>query len=153
MSVLIIEDDEGVRQTLAEVLTDEGYEVVSVCNGIQGLELLESDPLPSLIVFDLMMPVMDGVEFRSRQLSDERIAGIPVIVISAQPDLAAQAHRLHADDFLAKPMSFEELLYVVQNRAITVVGVEDLAVTAKTLQEAWSTVQGIKRGEDDPRQR
>ena len=125
MSVLIIEDDEGVRQSLAEVLQDEDYEVVSVANGAQGLESLKSDPLPSLIVFDLNMPGMDGSEFRSRQLSDQRIAEIPVIVISARPDIAEQARRLQATDFLAKPMSFEELLHVVQNRAVTEVGVPD----------------------------
>jgi CheY-like chemotaxis protein len=150
MSVLIVEDDAGVQESIAELLRDEGYDVEVASDGKDALERLHAGKIPELILLDLMMSGMDGVEFRSRQLSDERIAGIPVVVISAKPDLAAQARRLQANDFLAKPMSFEELLYVVQNRAITVVGVEDLAVTAKTLHEAWSTVQGIKRGEEDP---
>jgi CheY-like chemotaxis protein len=145
MSVLIVEDDEGVRQSLGDVLRQEGYTVESACDGAQALDLLQREPLPSLIVFDLMMPGMDGVEFRSRQLADERIAGIPVIVISARPDVAEQARLLNADDFLAKPMSFEELIHVVQNRAITVVTAEELVESAKTLDQAWAAMQRTQR--------
>ena len=145
MSVLIVEDDEGVRQSLGDVLRQEGYTVESACDGVQALDRLQREPLPSLIVFDLMMPGMDGIEFRSRQLSDERIAGIPVIVISARPDVAEQARLLNADDFLAKPMSFEELIHVVQNRAITVVTAEELVMSAKTLHEAWAAMQRTPR--------
>jgi CheY-like chemotaxis protein len=68
------------------------------------------------------MPEMDGIEFRVRQLADSRLASIPVIVISARPDVERRAKQLLVDDFLPKPMNFEELLHVVQNRAITVVG-------------------------------
>jgi CheY-like chemotaxis protein len=145
MSVLIVEDDEGVRQSLGDFLRQEGYTVESACDGAQALDLLQREPLPSLIVFDLMMPGMDGVEFRSRQLADERIAGIPVIVISARPDVAEQARLLNADDFLAKPMSFEELIHVVQNRAITVVTAEELVESAKTLDQAWAAMQRTQR--------
>ncbi len=145
MSILIIEDDDGVRQSLADVLHDEGYQILTATNGAHALDLLlEQEPLPSLIVFDLMMPGMDGIEFRKRQLSNERFAAIPVIVISARPDVAEQARLLNACDFLAKPMSFEALLHAVQNRAITVVTAEDLIATAKTLNEAWTAVQKLK---------
>jgi DNA-binding response OmpR family regulator len=78
-----------------------------------------------LILLDLMMPEMDGIGFRVRQLADSRLASIPVIVLSARPDVAHQAKQLLVDDFLAKPMNFDELLHVVQNRAITVVGEHD----------------------------
>lgn len=145
MSVLIVEDDEGVRQSLGDVLRQEGYVVETACDGEEALERLQREPLPSLIVLDLMMPGMDGVAFRSRQLSDERIAGIPVIVISARPDVAEQARLLNADDFLAKPMSFEELIHVVQNRAITVVTAEELVASAKTLDQAWAAMQRAQR--------
>ena len=56
MSVLIVEDDEGVRQSLGDVLRQEGYTVESACDGVQALDRLQREPLPSLIVFDLMMP-------------------------------------------------------------------------------------------------
>jgi CheY-like chemotaxis protein len=122
MSILIIEDDEGVGPSIAHLLRDEGYEVAVAANGRVALDRLKRDPLPSLILLDLMMPEMDGIEFRVRQLADPRLASIPVILLSARPDVALQAKQLLVDDCLPKPMNFEELLHVVQNRAITVVG-------------------------------
>ena len=122
MSVLIVEDDEGVRDSLAAVLREEGYFVESVNDGAAALRRLAERPLPTLILLDLMMPVVDGIDFRRRQLADAELSKIPVIIISARPDIAEQAQTLHADAFLQKPMSFEELLHVVQNRAVTEVG-------------------------------
>jgi two-component system, chemotaxis family, chemotaxis protein CheY len=121
MSILIIEDDEGVGPSIAHLLRDEGYAVDVATGGRVALQILARDPLPSLILLDLMMPEMDGIEFRERQLADSRLASIPVIVISARPDVALRAKQLLADDFLQKPMRFEELLLAVQNCAITVV--------------------------------
>jgi CheY-like chemotaxis protein len=125
MSVLVIEDDDGVSLSVATLLRDEGYTVEVVNGGTAAMRRLESGPLPSLILLDLMMPDMDGIEFRRRQLADPRFAEIPVIILSARPDVGYQAARLRADDFLRKPMSFEALLHVVQNRAITAVGTGD----------------------------
>jgi CheY-like chemotaxis protein len=122
MSVLIIEDDDGVAESLAAILREEGYVVESATNGAEALRRLEQRPLPTLILLDLMMPVVDGIDFRRRQLADPELSKIPIIIISARPDVAEQAQTLHADAFLQKPMSFEELLHVVQNRAVTEVG-------------------------------
>ena len=121
MSILIIEDDEGVGPSIAHLLRDEGYDVEVAFDGRAALDRLRRDPLPSLILLDLMMPVMDGIEFRVRQLADARMARVPVIVMSARPDVAALAGTLLVADFLSKPMNFEELLHIVQNRAVTVV--------------------------------
>lgn len=125
MSILIVEDDEGVRESLASILRDEGYLTETAGNGAAALRRLADRPLPTLILLDLMMPHMDGVDFRARQLADPALRNIPVVIISARPDVARQAAELRADAFLRKPMSFEELLHVVQNRAITEVGVPD----------------------------
>ncbi len=122
MSILIVEDDDGVRDTLAAILRDEGYAVDTASNGEVALAEVAARPLPTLILLDLMMPHMDGMHFRARQLADPALRAVPVVVLSARPDVARQAAELHADDFLRKPMSFEELLHVVQNRAITEVG-------------------------------
>jgi len=121
MSILIIEDDEGVGPSIAHLLRDEGYDVEVALNGGDALDRLRRGPLPSLILLDLMMPGMDGIEFRVRQLADPRMSSVPVIVMSARPDVAVQAKQLLVDDFLPKPMNFEELLHIVQNRAVTVV--------------------------------
>lgn len=122
MSVLLVEDDEGVSSSLADVLREEGYTVEIAYSGRQALQRLTQDPLPSLILLDLMMPEMDGIDFRRIQRADARLRDIPVVIISARPDVAACAAELGAEDFLQKPMSFAELLHVVQNRAVTEVG-------------------------------
>jgi two-component system, chemotaxis family, chemotaxis protein CheY len=122
MSVLIVEDDEGVCQSLSALLREEGYEVQLAADGAEGLRCLERRPLPTLILLDLMMPKIDGVGFRRAQLADPELRDIPVILLSARPDIASQAEQLGAEDYLRKPMSFEELLHVVQNRAVTEVG-------------------------------
>jgi CheY-like chemotaxis protein len=121
MSILIIEDDEGVGPSLAGLLRGEGYSVEIAGSGSVELERLRQQPLPSLILLDLMMPGMDGIEFRGRQLADSRLASIPVVVMSARPDVALQAKQLLVDDYLSKPMSFDDLLLAVQNCATTVV--------------------------------
>ena len=122
MSVLLVEDDDGVRESVAAILRDEGYVVDEADSGWSALARLAHGPRPTLILLDLMMPEMDGIDFRERQLADPALRAIPVVIISARPDVARQAARLHADAFLQKPMSFEELLHVVQNRATTEVG-------------------------------
>ena len=137
MSILIVEDDEGVQQSLAALLRDEGYEVETVNDGTTALRRLTEGPPPSLILLDLMMPQMDGIEFRSRQLADSRIANVPVIVVSARADGRRTAERIGAADFLPKPMSFEALLHAVQNTAITVVTTEGLPGQPKSLADAW----------------
>jgi CheY-like chemotaxis protein len=119
MAVLIIEDDDGVRESVAAILRDEGYAVELASSGQAAMARLERGPLPTLILLDLMMPEMDGIDFRRRQLADPMLSSIPVVIISARPDIARQAARLRVDGFLQKPMSFEELLHVVQNRATT----------------------------------
>jgi CheY-like chemotaxis protein len=137
MSLLIVEDDAGVRDSLSNLLRDEGYEVVTANGGHDALRRLETGPLPSLILLDLMMPEMDGREFRARQLADPRIAGIPVVVVSARPDVRQAARYLGAAGFLAKPMSFQALLWTVQNTAITVVTTLAIRERPRNLREAW----------------
>src|SRR6476469_5601578 len=102
MSVLVIEDDDGVSLSVATLLRDEGYEVEVANGGVAAMRRLAQSPLPGLILLDLMMPDMDGIEFRQRQLADPSLRDIPVIILSARPDVGFQAARLHADDFLRK---------------------------------------------------
>ena len=121
MSILVVEDDEAVCGALAVVLRQEGYEVEIASDGTEAMARLEAGPAPSLILLDLTMPRMDGIEFRERQLADRRLARIPVIVMSSRPDAKATARRIGAADAIAKPMQLDEVLHVVQNTAITVV--------------------------------
>ena len=109
--ILLVDDDLDVRCSLAELLEEEGYEVVCAGDGEQALRELASPAAPNAILLDLTMPVMDGWTFRDRQRRDPRLASIPTIVISAShaPDLKA-LELLHADAVLPKPFDLERLV-------------------------------------------
>src|SRR5262245_8964464 len=108
--ILVVEDDEQLRGTMLDLLELEGFEVLSACNGREALECLRKNPAPSLIVLDLMMPVMSGPEFRAEQLRDGALSGIPVIVVSAASDGRWQAQAMGAVAYFAKPFAFEPFL-------------------------------------------
>lgn len=112
-SILLIEDDAAIRETITDVLSDEGYRIASASNGREGLVHLAGGPLPSLIILDVMMPVMDGIEFRRRQVSDPRTAHVPVVVMSAAVNLQAIATDLSAA-YLRKPIGLKDLLRIVK---------------------------------------
>jgi CheY-like chemotaxis protein len=111
--VLVVDDDRDIRETLEELLRDEGYEVVTARNGAEALAAVRRER-PALVVLDLFMPVMDGVEFRRRQLADPEIADVPVIVISAAAALAERTAGMGAQAVLEKPIALDELLACVE---------------------------------------
>ncbi len=107
--VLVVEDDEGIRDALCDLLESEGFDVFSAVHGRDALDKLRGQGArPDVILLDLMMPVMDGWAFRSEQQKDPGLADIPVVVITAsrQADLAS----LNPRAFLKKPIDFDELL-------------------------------------------
>ena len=107
-TVLIVEDDPDTREMLTSFLQLEGFQTASASNGREALDRLTDDVNADVIVLDLMMPVMDGWQFRQRQVEDARLARIPTIVVSAAGrDRMAQ---ISADAYLAKPIDMEELL-------------------------------------------
>jgi two-component system, NtrC family, sensor kinase len=107
--VLVIEDDSAIRTAVCELLEEEGFEVSTCEQGQAALQALrDGRPLPDLIILDLMMPVMDGWDFRVKQRTDPMLADIPVVAISA--DCSPKARAIHADAYLSKPFSAEELL-------------------------------------------
>ena len=92
-----------------------GFDVRGASDGRDALDQLASSPdLPSLILLDLLMPVLDGAGFRAAQSKDPRIAPIPVVVVSANSELRKTAERLGAAAHLAKPLSLEDLLRTVR---------------------------------------
>lgn len=113
--LLIVEDDQYIRETLKELLEDEGFEVVCSENGQKALALLRStEKLPNLILLDLMMPIMDGYSFRTEQDQDQRIAGIPVVIMTADGRLEIKKEKAKACDYLKKPLNIDSVLSVIQ---------------------------------------
>ena len=110
--VMVVEDDEGIREALCDLLQSEGFDVVAAVHGADALSKLRGEaPHPDVILLDLMMPVMDGWAFRAEQRRDELLARIPVVVITAsrQADVAGLEPRA----LLKKPIDFDELLRVI----------------------------------------
>jgi CheY-like chemotaxis protein len=108
-SVLLVDDDQPVRETLAEALALDGYDVTSVENGQRALHVL-AKARPDVIVLDLMMPAMDGWEFR--RLQREIHGDIPVIAISAASD--PRLDELRPDAYLMKPFDLDTFLLVLR---------------------------------------
>lgn len=110
--VLVVDDNPEIRSSLEEVLGEEGYTVVGVADGQEALDYLTTNEEPHVILLDLMMPVMDGWQFRTEQKKNPKLANIPVIVISAMADAAQD---IGAERVLSKPLSPEILLRAVRD--------------------------------------
>jgi CheY-like chemotaxis protein len=113
--VLIVEDDADLREMMAQLLTLEGYRAETVSNGREALKFLHEGPPPDLILLDLMMPVMDGWEFRKVQQGEPALAKVPVVVLTALDQAQARAEGLNGVDFLKKPLDFDRLLEIVRH--------------------------------------
>lgn len=116
-SILVIEDDPGIRENLQDVLTLEGYEVNAAHNGVDGCALASSI-LPDLIICDVMMPELDGHGVLQKLRENETTHTIPFIFLSAKTERVDMRSGLGlgADDYLTKPVDIDELLASVQLR-------------------------------------
>jgi CheY-like chemotaxis protein len=111
---LIVEDDADLREMMAQLLSLEGFRTATVANGREAIEYLHgaNGEKPDVILLDLMMPVMDGWEFRRLQQADPAVKDVPVIVLSALD--ATRAAGVNAQAFLKKPLDFDRLLQLVR---------------------------------------
>jgi CheY-like chemotaxis protein len=111
VNVLVIDDDADIRDVLAEVLEENGYTVSTASNGREALERLRAGASPpSFILLDVMMPIMDGWQFRAEQVRDPTLASIPVVVITAVGDARLVAEQMKAAGALRKPVRLKDLL-------------------------------------------
>jgi CheY-like chemotaxis protein len=113
--VLLVEDEDSIREALASMLRERGLAVLMAANGIEALDLLQRGLRPAAILLDLMMPGMDGWDFRQRQLDDPRLAAIPTIVVTSA-GFSTQSIRAQFGDvgFVPKPFDEEVLLEAIE---------------------------------------
>jgi two-component system response regulator CpxR len=105
LPLLVIDDDQDIRELLREILESEGYRVTTAENGLEGLKKMNG--FRGIVLLDFMMPIMNGEEFLDALQSDTALANVPVVMISAN---AKEINSRRAQDFLPKPLSIETLL-------------------------------------------
>ncbi|MBX3468387.1 MAG: response regulator [Planctomycetes bacterium] len=105
--ILLVEDDEDIRQEIEELFREDGFDVLGLRNGREALDALRHGTNPDLILLDLRTPIMDGWEFRVEQKRDPSLAAIPVVAISA--DGSPKAAAIDADRFVEKPFTADQL--------------------------------------------
>ena len=113
--VLIVEDDDGIRDMVDIVLSAAGYEVLTASDGADALEVIGGGP-PDLVLLDMRMPVMDGWEFARRYRAGPA-PHAPIVVMTAARDAAQRAAEIDANGYLGKPFDMAELLRLVSQLA------------------------------------
>jgi CheY-like chemotaxis protein len=117
LPLMIIDDDNDLRDTLAELMVAVGYEVAPFDDAAKALKALEGGLTPFLILLDLMMPGMSGWEFRAAQLRNPKLAPIPVVAVTAATNASEERRTLRDVAIVHKPFTLETLLPIVVQHA------------------------------------
>ena len=113
-TILVVDDDFDIRDSVSDILHDEGFVVATANDGLDALQYLREQPPPCLILLDWMMPLCDGAQFLAHQQADSVLAAIPVVILSADARVEAKMPTMKAHDFLGKPVKLQRLLEVVK---------------------------------------
>jgi DNA-binding response OmpR family regulator len=112
-TILVVDDDPDLRLALVDVLEESGYRVLAAENGRAALEVLRTET-PNLILLDVMMPVMNGIDFVAELQKDSNKAAIPILIFSAHTDHEHLAGSLRVAGSLGKPVRVDDLLAAVE---------------------------------------
>jgi CheY-like chemotaxis protein len=139
-NILVVDDDAATRDLLVRLLASRGYAATVAAGGREALERLRNQPPPDLILLDLVMPGMNGGEFRRQQLQDAVLASIPVVILSVEGEIAQQADELGDVGYLQKPVVVDELIAAVERfarpRKPGILVVDDEMAVARMLEVA-----------------
>lgn len=118
IDILVVDDDFDLRDTLREILEDYGFAVDVAGDGREALAWLRShEQLPRLVLLDWMMPVCDGASFRAAQLADERLATVPVVLLTADIRLDEKTKALNASAYVKKPVDLDTLVETIRRHS------------------------------------
>lgn len=115
-TILVVDDDGDVRETMSIAFTMLGFIVVTCCDGLDALAWLCAHGPVQLILLDWNMPRCGGAEFRARQLDDPRFAAIPVVLVTGEDEPGEKAAAARVDDWVRKPVELDRLLALVARR-------------------------------------
>jgi len=113
--VLVVEDDDDVREALLLLLGSEGVHAVGATDGRDAIDRIKAGFHPRLILLDLMMPVMDGERFLRARMIDPELSSIPVVVVSAMQRMRVDPVELHVDELIPKPVNPSRVLDAVRH--------------------------------------
>jgi CheY-like chemotaxis protein len=116
LRVLVVDDNEALRENLAECLAGEGYEVAAAPDGSAALDLLSAHPVPDVVLMDLAMPGLDGRELAQAIRASPRLSGLRLVLITGHGDVEL-APQLPVDVVLRKPFGIRELLEAMERTA------------------------------------
>lgn len=111
--ILIVEDDPDLRLVHSEILSLEGYPVLTAADGVEALELVERQGPPAIILLDLRMPGMDGWDLAEELRTRPHLRDVPIVVVAAHYRIADEAAAIGAKAWLHKPVDITDLLRVV----------------------------------------
>lgn len=109
-SILVVEDDDDIRNAIVDLLETEGYTTAAAVNGQDALDKLAQIPKPCLVLLDMMMPIMNGRQFLDIIMKDSQLAPLPVLIVSAVAD---KTNTEGSVGFLKKPIDIDVVLNVV----------------------------------------
>ena len=113
-TVLVVDDDADIRESISEVLEDHGYRAIGAANGREAIDRLKAEPeKPCAILLDIMMPIMDGWQFRDVQRQDPDLSTIPVVVVTAHADVDEARNRMDVVAAMKKPIQLTELMALI----------------------------------------
>lgn len=108
--VLVVDDDQDIRETVIEALGDEDVDAIGAADGQEALDLLLAGARPAVVFLDLMMPRMSGADFLRARRNDAALAAIPVVLFSADAEVVATAAALGATEAFRKPIKLDVLV-------------------------------------------
>jgi CheY-like chemotaxis protein len=115
--ILIVDDQDDVREALEVLVRTEGFAARTACNGLEALREMRREPVPCVVLLDLHMPVMNGFGFRAEQERHPDLMAIPVVLYSSRHDIKAAANQLGIEAFLRAPFEIAEILILVSRYA------------------------------------
>jgi CheY-like chemotaxis protein len=120
--ILVVDDDEDIRETVVLLLGSKGYDTISAGDGLEALQIIRSRGCPAMVLLDLRMPRMNGVEFAAAVRADPTLAETPIVVFSGDTTARATATSIGAHGLLIKPFEWTELLALVRGVVADVEG-------------------------------
>jgi DNA-binding response OmpR family regulator len=143
--ILVVDDDDSIRELVAEILRDEGYDIVQARNGAAALQAVDESPAFDAVVLDMRMPLIDGWQFAATL--EQRGSTIPIVVMTAAQNARLWAEEIGAAGYIAKPFGIDELLETVRNVS-GARGADGASPDAQAsyLERARDLVEGLVRG-------